>query len=86
MNCTRGAPASYGQQVKVERHWWNGDRSMLGRRDVYIRSDGEHWEVEAKVGGDTGRSKVHQCPGLQSATILAQAWMNGPNGWQSLVP
>jgi hypothetical protein len=42
----RGCPAGevlYGGQVRVERHWWNGDRTTLGRRDVYIRTDGQLW-------------------------------------------
>ncbi|WP_189114128.1 hypothetical protein [Pilimelia terevasa] len=70
--------------MRVERQWWNGERSARARRDVYIRTDGEHWEVEAQAGGDAGRSTVHQCPGRQSAEILAQAWMGGPSRWQQV--
>ena len=69
----------------VERHWWNGDRTARGRRDVYIRTDGEHWEVEAQTGGDVGRSKVITCPSRVSAEILAGAWMEGRSQWR-LVP
>jgi len=76
----------YGQHVRIERHWWNGDRSLLGRRDVYIRSDGERWEVEAQAGGGAGRSKVHRCPGRASAEILAGAWLGGRPEWRELVP
>lgn len=74
----------YGGLVRVERHWWNGDRSVRGRRDVYIRTDGEHWEVEAQTGGGAGRSKVQQCPGRISAEILADAWLGGRQGWREL--
>jgi len=66
-------------QVRVEHHWWNGD-IRLGRRDVYVRTDGEVWEVEAQMGGPQGKSKVQQCPGKASALILADAW-RGPR-WQ----
>ena len=76
----------YGQHVRIERHWWNGDRSLLGRRDVYIRTDGERWEVEAQAGGGAGRSKVHRCPGRASAEILAGAWLGGRPEWRELVP
>lgn len=76
----------YGQLVRVERHWWNGDHSARGRRDVYIRTDGNAWEVEARKGGSTGRSKIHQCPGRQSAEILAGAWMGAPGRWQIVSP
>ena len=76
----------YGRQVKVERHWWNGNRTLLGRRDVYIRTDGERWEVEAQTGGNAGRSRVHRCPGRASAEILASAWLGGRPEWRELVP
>ena len=66
-------------QVRVEHHWWNGD-IRLARRDVYVRTDGEVWEVEAQMGGPQGKSKVQQCPGKASALILADAW-RGPR-WQ----
>jgi hypothetical protein len=74
----------YGQDVKIERHWWNGDRSPRGRRDVYIRTDGQRWEVEAQTGGHSGRSKVHQCPSPASAAILADAWLGGRPEWREL--
>jgi hypothetical protein len=66
-------------QVRVEQHWWNGD-VRLARRDVYVRTDGQLWEVEAQMGGPQGKSKVQQCPGKASALILADAW-RGPR-WQ----
>jgi hypothetical protein len=72
--------------VKTESHWWNGNRTPRGRRDVYIRTDGESWEVEARAGGEAGRSKIYQCPGRQSAEILAQAWMDGQSRWQVVAP
>lgn len=76
----------YGQRVRIERHWWNGDRTVRGRRDVYIRTDGEAWEVEARTGGGAGRSKIYQCPGRQSAEILAGAWMGAQSQWQVVAP
>lgn len=72
----------YGQWVIVESHWWNGEAGVRRRRDVFIRTDGERWEVEARVGGTAGRSKVHLCPGRQSAEILAGAWMGADAGWK----
>jgi hypothetical protein len=66
-------------QVRVEHHWWNGG-VRLARRDVYVRTDGELWEVEAQMGGPEGKSKVQSCPGKASALILADAW-RGPR-WQ----
>ena len=75
----------YDRQVTIERHWWNGNRSSQGRRDVYIRTDGQTWEVQAQAGGDAGRSKIHTCPGRASAEILADAWRGGRPEWRELV-
>ena len=49
---------------------------------MYIRTDGTAWEVEARTGGSAGRSKIHECPGRQSAEILAGAWMGAQSRWQ----
>lgn len=68
----------------MERHWWNGNRSSVGRRDVYIRTDGQLWEVEAQAGGIAGRSRVQACPGRSSAEILASAWRGGNAAWREL--
>jgi hypothetical protein len=76
----------YGQGVRVERHWWNGDMSPRGRRDVYIRTDGLLWEVEAQTGGSAGRSKLHRCPSRASAEILADAWLGGRPQWREVAP
>jgi hypothetical protein len=70
--------------VRVERRWWNGHSAERRRRDVFIRTDGLRWEVEARMGGDSGRSEVHHCPGLASAEILADAWMGGRKGWHEV--
>ncbi|HKN56573.1 MAG TPA: hypothetical protein VJX66_29045 [Amycolatopsis sp.] len=72
--------------MTIERHWWNGNSTSRGRRDVYIRTDGQRWEVQAQAGGDVGRSKIQQCPGRASAEILANAWLGGRAQWPELVP
>jgi hypothetical protein len=70
--------------VRIECHWWNGRSELRGRRDVFIRTDGQRWEVEARTGGESGRSAVHECPGLASAQILASAWMGNGRGWREV--
>jgi len=70
--------------MRIERHWWNGNRGRQGRRDVYVRTDGSLWEVEAQVGGEEGRSKVQQCPGRASAMILADAWLGSRPDWREM--
>ena len=70
-------PTLKGLMMVINRHWWNGRPENRGRRDVFIRTDGQLWEVEARTGG---RSEVHQCPGPASALILADAWLGGRQG------
>jgi hypothetical protein len=70
--------------VRIEHHWWNRNTSARGRRDVYIRTDGERWEVEARIGGATGRSRLQECPSRAAATILAQAWRGDGPAWPEL--
>ena len=67
--------------MRVECHWWNGNRSPKGRRDVFIRTDGSRWEVEAQIGGASGKSKVQECPSHASAVILAGAWRGSNANW-----
>jgi len=67
--------------VRIEKHWWNGCNGRL-RRDVYIRTDGERWEVKAQMGGLDGRSKVQECPSGNSAGMLARAWLGGQTDWR----
>lgn len=74
----------YRRGVIVQRHWWNGNATPRGRRDVYIRSDGERWDVMAQIGGADGRSKVQECPSSAAAAILAAAWRGGSVGWREL--
>ncbi|HEX2771842.1 MAG TPA: hypothetical protein VHN18_05350 [Micromonosporaceae bacterium] len=71
--------------MRIEKHWWNGDRGR-SRRDVYIRTNGELWEVEAQMGGVDGRSKVQQCPSRNAAGILANAWLAGRPEWRTVKP
>jgi hypothetical protein len=66
----------------------NGEREpeYTGSRDVYIRTDGQRWEVEAQSGGIAGRLKLHRCPSRAAAVILAEAWLGGRPEWRELVP
>ena len=37
----------------VER-WWNSQHGTLGRRDIWLKSDGNVWHVRARNGGADG--------------------------------
>ncbi|WP_344075378.1 hypothetical protein [Luedemannella helvata] len=74
----------YGDGVKVRRHWWNGGKTPRARRDVYIRSDGQRWDVLAQIGGPTGRCRVQECPSSSSALIVADAWRGSSDAWREM--
>ena len=68
----------------VQHHWWNGNPTPRGRRDVYICTDGLRWEVRVQIGGISGPSKVQECPSRGSAAILANAWKGSSPAWREL--
>ncbi|MGS2616609.1 hypothetical protein ACVCAH_19085 [Micromonospora sp. LZ34] len=70
--------------MNLEQHWWNGDPTPRGRRDVYIRTDGQRWEVQAQIGGASGKSRVQGCPSRAAAAILASAWRGSQPSWREL--
>jgi hypothetical protein len=76
----------YGCLVMVQRHWWNGSKTTRSRRDVYIRSNGQQWDVLVRIGGTAGNYRVQECPSSSSAMILAGAWRGSETGWQELAP
>ena len=53
--------------MRIERHWWNGNRGRQGRRDVYVRTDGTVWEVEAQAGGAEGQTGTMRVAEAQPA-------------------
>lgn len=68
----------------VQRHWWNGKTTRRARRDVFIRTDGQRWDVKVQIGGDAGSSQTQECPSANSATIVAGAWRGGDPGWREV--
>jgi hypothetical protein len=74
----------YPDSVQIKQHWWNGISTARGRRDVYIRSDDERWDVKVQIGGVDGRSRVQECPSGSAAEIVASAWL-GTGRWKSMV-
>jgi hypothetical protein len=66
----------------VVRHWWNAKWGRLVRRDLYVRTDGRRWEVEARIGGAEGRSRRQVCHNEDEALALARRWLAlGGSDW-----
>lgn len=67
----------------VER-WWNGARGRLARRDVWLRTDGERWQVELLVGGVEGHSSHWDFSDEAEARGLLRQLVEEEGGWRQL--
>jgi hypothetical protein len=70
--------------MRAVRHWWNGSWGRLSRRDVYVRTDGKRWEVEARLGGAEGRSTVWTHDDEAGALERARSWLDPRFTWTEL--
>ena len=74
--------------MRVVGHWWNGTWGRLARRDVWLKTDGNRWWVEARQGdGDRqpwrGRPHLTEEAARQElAAMLARAGKK----WRDLTP
>lgn len=68
----------------IQRHWWNGNTTRRGRRDVFIRTDGRRWDVKVQIGGPTGTSQIQECPSSSAAAIVAGAWRGSSPTWREV--
>jgi hypothetical protein len=81
--------------VQTLRHWWNGATDDSGaefvRRDIYFRSDGRRWEVEATEGvtgeGSTrSRSTRRTYSSEEEAQRVLDEWLGDGTGWEEQPP
>lgn len=71
--------------MRVVRHWWNGSWGRLNRRDILLKTDGERWELETRLGGVEGKIKHFPVPDEAKALEVAQRWMSdGPFRWSDI--
>ncbi|MER7276661.1 hypothetical protein ABT369_19680 [Dactylosporangium sp. NPDC000244] len=66
---------------RVLHHWWNGSWGRLNRRDVYIRSDGDQFELELRLGGSEGRRWLRTYDTYQNAVTEAEQHMTTDQRW-----
>jgi hypothetical protein len=49
----------YGSTADLVARWRNGQRDRSARRDIWLTSDGQVWNVRAGQGGAGGREVVY---------------------------
>jgi hypothetical protein len=71
---------------RIVEHWWSGSWAELFRRDIWLRTDGTTWTVEARQGNRHGVwSKTFDDE--ETARILVEA-MKARSGdtWRDISP
>lgn len=70
--------------MEQRRHWWNARWGRIGRRDVYLRADGDRWFVEARSGGSEGRSRWWELDSEDQALDLIRDLLSGSADWREI--
>ena len=64
------------------RHWWNGRWGPAQRRDVYLRTAGDQYVVEAREGGAAGTARRLATPSEEHALQLVDELLSDQQGWR----
>jgi hypothetical protein len=70
--------------MEQRKHWWNGRWGRLGRKDVFLRTDGDQWHVEQRAGGAEGVSRFYEFAGEEEAYEAVRALLAGDDDWRDL--
>ena len=70
--------------MEQRKHWWNGRWGRLGRRDVFLRTDGDQWHVEQRAGGVDGVSRYVEFDTEDAAYDAVRALLAGQEDWREL--
>lgn len=62
--------------------WWNGRWGHVARRNIYLRTDGIAYEVEANEDAGEGPCRFWTLPDEVIALALVADLMEGDEGWR----
>jgi len=71
--------------MRIVGHWWNGSWGRLTRRDVWLKTDGNRWYVQARQGD--GDRPVWSRPYLTEEAArqqLAAMLARGAKQWRDI--
>ncbi len=75
----------YGSTADLVARWWNGQRDRSARRDIWLTSDGQVWNVRARQGGAGGREVVYDFTRAHEArAIVGRLIATAPGGWKDI--
>ncbi len=73
----------YGPTADLVAPWGNGQRDRSARRDIWLTSDGQVWNVRARQGGADGREMVYDFTRDHEArAMVARLIATAPGGWK----
>src|SRR4030095_14222021 len=65
--------------------WWNGHRGRLGRRDIWLTTDGKLWHVRAREGGPDGREVRYDFDRAYEAREMVDRLIaTAPGSWKDV--
>jgi hypothetical protein len=70
--------------MDVVHHWWDGSWSPPYRRDVFVRTDGQVYEVEIRQGGYFGRTARARFSTLADAVAEARRHLLPDVPWKDI--
>jgi hypothetical protein len=71
--------------VDLIGQWWNGERDPVGRRDVWLTSDGQRWAVRARYGADDGREVRQEFSReYEARAMVDQLITAAPGRWKDI--
>jgi len=73
--------------MRVVGRWWNGRFGRLSRRDIWLRTDGTLWRVEARRGDGDSPTWRHDYPQETQARAQVRAMIERTGGdieWRDL--
>jgi hypothetical protein len=77
--------AGYGVGVETVGRWWNGSWGRLGRRDIWLSTDGRRWEVRFRDGGADGREgEFAFADEVQARGFVQRQIETAPGQWKDL--
>ncbi|WP_238005816.1 hypothetical protein KZZ52_41385 [Dactylosporangium sp. AC04546] len=72
-------------KVRTVEHWWNGVWGRLARLDVWLRTDGERWDVWVREGGvDSGRNRHTEYDDETSARVALADLLDAHHAWRRM--
>ena len=71
--------------MELVGRWWNGERGRQARRDIWLTSDGQRWNVRARQGDSDGREVSYDFDrGYEARAMVDRLKATAPGKWKEI--